>query len=69
MNTITLNVSGMSCMGCVNSVKNLLGAVDGVQNVKIDLASGRVVIEYDATRGNIDAMRQAIEDGGYKVLA
>lgn len=69
MNTITLNVSGMSCMGCVNSVKNLLGAVDGVQNVEIDLASGRVEIQYDATRGNVDAMRQAIEDGGYKVVA
>ncbi|TCS71525.1 copper chaperone [Sulfuritortus calidifontis] len=69
MNTITLIVSGMSCMGCVNSVKNLLGAVDGVQNVEIDVASGRVEIQYDATRGNVDAMRQAIEDGGYKVVA
>lgn len=68
MNTITLKVGGMTCMGCVNSVKKLLSAVDGVQGVEIDLASGQVQISYDTVRGNVDAMRQAIEDGGYKVV-
>lgn len=68
MDTITLKVSGMTCMGCVNSVKKLLTAVDGVQNVEIDLASGQVQVGYDAARGNVDAMRRAIEDGGYKVV-
>lgn len=69
MNTLTLKVGGMTCMGCVNSVKKLLSAIDGVEQVEIDLASGRVEIGYDAARGNLDAMRRAIEDGGYKVLA
>ncbi|NWG86806.1 MAG: heavy-metal-associated domain-containing protein [Hydrogenophilaceae bacterium] len=67
MNALTLNVSGMSCMGCVNSVKKLLTALDGVQTVEVDLASGRVQIGYDAARCSVDAMRQAIEAGGYKV--
>jgi copper chaperone len=67
METLTLTVTGMSCMGCVNSVKNLLSAVPGVGQVDIDLASGRVDIAYDAAQANADSMRQAIEDGGYGV--
>ncbi|MEW5892333.1 MAG: cation transporter [Pseudomonadota bacterium] len=68
MDTITLKVSGMSCMGCVNSVKQLLHGVAGVQQVEVDLASGRVEIGYDATRADVGALRRAIEDGGYQVV-
>lgn len=67
MDTQILKVSGMSCMGCVNSVKRLLSALDGVQSVEVDLASGQVEIRHDPARCTTDAMRQAIEGGGYKV--
>jgi copper chaperone len=64
---IDLSVTGMSCMGCVNSVKNLLGALPGVEHVDIDLASGRVAVDYDADGVSPDALRQCIQDGGYGV--
>lgn len=67
MNTLTLSVSGMSCMGCVNSVKTLLSALPGVANVQIDLASGRVTLEHDPERNDRQAVCQAICDGGYQV--
>lgn len=66
MNTLNLTVSGMSCMGCVNSVKNLAGALAGVSATRIDLASGRVEVEFDAP-ATPQAIREAIEDGGYTV--
>ena len=68
MNTLTLTVSGMSCMGCVNSVKNLLSAVPGVGGVQVDLASGRVVVEHDPAGAPLEVIRQAIESGGYQVV-
>ena len=68
VNTITLNVTGMTCMGCVNSVKKLLSVLDGVQSVEVDLASGQVKVGYDATRCTPAAMREAIEGGGYQVV-
>lgn len=68
METITLRVSGMSCMGCVNSVKNLLGAVGGVGKVDVDLAGGRVDVEYDPAQAHPDALKAAIQDGGYRVV-
>jgi copper chaperone len=65
METLQLHVTGMSCMGCVNSVKNLLGALPGVGAVRIELASGSVEVDYAADRVQPDDMRRAIEDGGY----
>lgn len=69
MNTLTLTVSGMSCMGCVNSVKNLVSALPGVASVQVDLASGRVEVGHDPARASVDTIRQAIEGGGYQVVA
>jgi copper chaperone len=68
MQRITLKVSGMSCMGCVNSVKNLLGAVAGVGLVEVDLAQGRVEVGYDPAQATPQDLRAAIEMGGYQVV-
>lgn len=67
MNTTLLTVTGMSCMGCVSSVKNLLSALPGVTAVDVDLASGRVEVTHDPARTDIQALRNAIEAGGYSV--
>ena len=40
----TLKISGMTCEGCRSSVKDKLGSLDGVDDVKVDLASGEAVI-------------------------
>jgi copper chaperone len=69
MNTLTLTVSGMTCMGCVNSVKKLVGALPGVSGVQVDLASGRVDVTHDPARASPEAIRVAIEGGGYQVVA
>jgi len=67
MNTTTLTVTGMSCMGCVNSVRNLVSALPGVAGVQVDLASGRVEVIHDPALADAPAIRQAIEGGGYQV--
>ncbi|WP_028535205.1 heavy-metal-associated domain-containing protein [Paludibacterium yongneupense] len=45
MDTLILQVEGMSCGGCVKSVQQALTALPGVGRVDVDLASGRVEIE------------------------
>lgn len=66
--SITLNVSGMTCMGCVGTVRRLLTQIAGVQSVDIDLASGRVHIDYDPATVQLGTLRQSIADGGYEVV-
>lgn len=68
MEKITLTVKGMTCMGCVRSVKNVLEPLPGVNSVDITLESGQVTIGYDTTKINIEQFRNAIVDAGYEVV-
>ena len=56
---ITLNVEGMTCMGCVASVETALKKADPSAAVKVDLPTGRVEVEgalgYEAAKDVIEA--------------
>jgi copper chaperone len=67
MTTLTLTVTGMSCMGCVNSVKNMVSALPGVASVQVNLESGLVEVTHDPALSNRQAICQAIQAGGYQV--
>lgn len=41
----SFNVSGMTCQGCVASVKDGLLQLDGVNEVSVDLASGQIELD------------------------
>lgn len=41
----TYQITGMSCNGCVNTVKNALQKVDGVTNVTVDLQKAQAEVE------------------------
>lgn len=68
METLTLNIKGMTCMGCVNSVKRVLTPIAGVANVEVVLETGKVDIGYDASFAQPDQFREAIRNAGYEVL-
>ena len=66
-NTVeTYPVTGMTCGHCVGSVSAELGAVPGVSQVDVDLASGnvRVTSEQPLTT---DQVRAAVEEAGYSL--
>jgi copper chaperone len=68
MEKITLIVNGMTCMGCVKSVRNVLEPIPGVTGVDITLDGGQVAISYDAAKAGIDQFTAAIQDAGYEVV-
>lgn len=67
MKQIQIQVSGMTCGGCVKSVQNALQARDGVSEATADLASGNVTVAYDPAQINPQALQQAIVDAGFEV--
>jgi len=69
METITMNVKGMTCGGCVASVTRVLKAVPGVSDVEVTLKPGAARVTYDPARTGAPALRSAIEDAGYDVVA
>lgn len=68
MATITLVVKGMSCGGCVKSVKGVLEGISGVKSVDVDLASGKTIIEYDAPI-DVSVFEKAIDEAGFEVIS
>ena len=66
--TRTITVSGMTCEHCVRAVTEEVGQVDGVTAVAVDLASGAVTIESDSPVAD-DALRAAVDEAGYEVVA
>jgi copper chaperone CopZ len=69
MENATLNVTGMTCQGCVASVTRVLKAVPGVADVVVSLQPGTAKVAYDAARTSLPVLKAAIEDAGYDVAA
>jgi copper chaperone len=67
METITLNISGMTCMGCVNSVTRVLKAAPGVADARVTLEPAQAVVHYDASRAQPAQLKQAVADAGFEV--
>lgn len=65
MEHMTLNVAGMSCGHCVQSIEGALKRL-GAQG-SVDLGAKSVSIEYDETILSLDSIKNAIEDQGYEV--
>jgi copper chaperone len=68
METLTLQVNGMTCGGCENAVKRALARLDGVLDVAASHQEGRVVVTFDAGSVGPDAIRQRIRAAGYAVV-
>lgn len=64
--SVELDVTGMTCAACARRVERALGKVDGVGVVSVDLVRERAVVE---TRGPVDraALRDAAARAGYGV--
>lgn len=65
MTTETIVVKGMTCDGCVKSVTNALQRVPGVEAAEVDLAGERATVQFDDSKTNAAALREAVEDAGY----
>jgi len=63
--TAKLSVDGMTCNGCVKSVKTALEKVDGVESAKVDLESNSAEVAYNPEKTTLKSMEKAVADAGY----
>lgn len=64
--TITLNIDGMTCGGCVKSVSNALKQVDGVTQADVSLEQNNAKISFDDSQTSVADLTQAVEDAGFE---
>lgn len=63
---MNLKVEGMSCQHCVMAVSNALFAIEGVENVQIQLDAKTVSVQGENLSEK--AIRDAIDEAGYDLV-
>ena len=63
--TVTLNVSGMTCPACPITVKKALEKVAGVSKVEVRFEKKQVLVTFDDAKTNTDAPVKATTNAGY----
>jgi len=66
VSTTIYQVSGMTCEHCVRAVSTEVGALPGVRDVAVDLATGAVTVASDQPL-DPEAVRAAVDEAGYQL--
>lgn len=61
-----VNIEGMKCDGCANTVKEAFSALDGVKKVEVNLEHKQATIKGDVSE---DALKAALKDTHYSVTS
>jgi Cu+-exporting ATPase len=65
---VVLKISGMVCAMCVDTLETVLKKLDGVVEVRVNLASEKAYVTYNPRITSISDMKAAIEVAGYQYL-
>lgn len=62
----TLPVVGMTCEHCVRAVESEVGAIEGVDDVNVDLAAGEVTVTASRDIAT-EELVAAIDEAGFEI--
>ncbi|XP_062820112.1 copper-transporting ATPase 1 [Anolis carolinensis] len=65
MHVTVMDVEGMTCHSCVQSIEGVISQKPGVNSVHVSLQNRNATIEYDPMQTSPDDLRNAIEDMGF----
>ena len=64
---LTLPVTGMHCANCAVTIERVLGRMEGVAEVSVNLASERAFLSYDPARSQQSKIIEQIRKVGYDI--
>jgi Cu+-exporting ATPase len=67
--TVHVDVTGMSCTNCSDTVTSAVEAVEGVTDASVNFATDDASVTYDADETSVAAVYDAIESAGYTPIA
>lgn len=67
MQSVTLNVQGMSCGHCVSTIEGSVGKLEGVNEVKVKLNAAQVEVSFNESQLPLEKIKETIEEQGYDV--
>ena len=66
--TVSLDIQGMSCASCAQSITDALDALDGISDTTINFATDEGTVTYDPEWVSLAEIYQAVDDAGYRAL-
>ena len=63
--TVLINVDGMTCNSCVQTIEKNISQRAGVQSVSVSLAANTAQVHYSPEKVTAEQLREAIEDMGF----
>jgi len=68
MKDVILTAPGIGCDRCLESIRQALSKLAGVEFLRGDLSSKQVSLRFDESRVKLEEIEQAMEDEGYPVV-
>ena len=65
LQVINLDIQGMTCAGCANSVEKALGNVNGVGSAEVNFALNRASVHFNPEFTNSSQLLSAVENAGF----
>lgn len=65
---IVLQVGGMSCVNCAQSIEKALNNKEGVYNATVNFATEKVAVEYNPEQLSLAGIKKTIQDVGYQII-
>ena len=66
LSKVVLNMSDMSCSGCISTIKGALAGYPGIKDILVDISSGKAEIYFNPDElKDVNAIEKAITDSGY----
>ena len=60
-------VTGMDCASCAAKIEGAAGKVEGVENVRVSIASGLMTLDVDDPAARLPVVEGAVTDLGYRL--
>lgn len=67
MESITLVAPDISCEHCQHAIEGAVGKMEGVKNVKVDIPTKTVHVNYNTQKVNVVKIEEVLDDIGYTV--
>jgi len=68
MSKVTLNLRGMHCASCANSIQSATRSISGVASSNVNFATEEVAVEFDDKKTSASAIQKVIKDIGYEAI-
>ncbi|UCC83331.1 MAG: copper-translocating P-type ATPase [Gemmatimonadota bacterium] len=66
---IVLDIEGMHCASCAQSVEKALAQLEGVSSAAVNIATHKATVEHAPDHARVDDLRRAVEGAGFGVAA